>query len=285
MLHNRAAPRAFTLIELLVVVAIIALLISILLPALNGARAQAKQTICLTNMQNAAKAARIYAQENRDFLIQGDDRQPSGETTSHFVPGLLPGLGYPENLNTLFRRTPGQSFTEALHRVCVQVKSLQCPTFPEERQSLDYVVNAFPIPAVTRTWTISAQVGDRPENAPRNANPSLFFNYSKCGRANLSRTIYITEAHERMPLPPPDGQPWPNTTTWGELIDLFIPNHMPFALQPRVANDQRHPRGITAAFFDGHGEVLPLRQVDPAHPAELLDRIRRFTYDEAEPVQ
>ncbi|MDX2198131.1 MAG: prepilin-type N-terminal cleavage/methylation domain-containing protein [Phycisphaerae bacterium] len=58
--------RGFTLIELLVVVAIIALLISILLPSLNGARRSARQTLCLTNERNIGVAVRQYAEENGD---------------------------------------------------------------------------------------------------------------------------------------------------------------------------------------------------------------------------
>ncbi len=59
--------KAFTLIELLVVVAIIAILISILVPALGRARAQAKQVVCGTNLRNVVQATLQYAGENRDL--------------------------------------------------------------------------------------------------------------------------------------------------------------------------------------------------------------------------
>ena len=59
-------PRAFTLIELLVVVSIIALLVSILLPALAKAREQAKRTVCLTNHKSIATALIEYAADWND---------------------------------------------------------------------------------------------------------------------------------------------------------------------------------------------------------------------------
>ena len=58
----------FTLIELLVVVAIIALLISILLPSLQQAREQGKRAKCLSNMRSIGNAVYAYGTEDKKEL-------------------------------------------------------------------------------------------------------------------------------------------------------------------------------------------------------------------------
>ena len=57
----------FTLIELLVVVAIIAILVSMLIPSLAKARNSARQAVCTSNLKQTSLRLAIYADDNEDF--------------------------------------------------------------------------------------------------------------------------------------------------------------------------------------------------------------------------
>ncbi|MGA2091936.1 MAG: type II secretion system protein [Sedimentisphaerales bacterium] len=68
MASNIKIKRAFTLIELLVVISIISLLMGILLPALNRAKAQANRAYCSSNLRQLGVAFRAYLDDNRDIM-------------------------------------------------------------------------------------------------------------------------------------------------------------------------------------------------------------------------
>jgi len=81
-ISDRPGPAGgFTLIELLVVVAIIALMVSVLLPAVNTARKQANTSYCLSNLKELGLATMYYAGDYGDYLPTGG--VPGG--TSHGI--------------------------------------------------------------------------------------------------------------------------------------------------------------------------------------------------------
>ena len=300
---STARRAGFTLIELLVVVAIIALLLSILLPSLERARAQARKIVCLTNLQSQGKAANFYASDYGDFLPRGIMGVGRREWNI-YASAILPYLGYNEDPEELWdgngagpgsggRPTPTQQ-KRIRRRLRESGEMFQCPDFPDEAHDpsrnpgertqdgggtildsslLDYVASALPVP-----YPQSNIDYDLANNAAPDADSSwtgvgvgttAYAESTKLEQIeyfkNGGEIVYVTEAHVQL--------------QWDEFVfhHFFLMAHLPFGTQPRIANDQRHPGGIDALFFDSHAQTMTLNTMDAGWPNSLGIRLRWFT--------
>ncbi len=66
--QQRQSPSGFSLVELMVVIAVVAIMASLLLPALNRTKEQARATACRSNMKQLSLAFLMYAEDNDDTL-------------------------------------------------------------------------------------------------------------------------------------------------------------------------------------------------------------------------
>ncbi len=141
--------QAFTLIELLVVISIIALLVAILLPTLQGAREAARTSVCASNTRQMGLAVQVYTADFNGFLppAQEPGAMHGWTDTRHkrWVPrlatdGRLPGVV----MDNGFDYTPGDIFW--------------CPT--DASVENDKIINNSHNTSYTPNRSVFAQNGD-----------------------------------------------------------------------------------------------------------------------------
>jgi len=145
--------RGFSLVELLVVIGIIALLISLLLPALQRSRRQANQVACASNLKQLATLMQLYSNESKGWLFPVGERGIDGLPTTlgtNVMPHERWPIGiYRPKLPSVLPYTkpqsawnPGDPNAETdFPASSLMPRAILCPEDIEAREGHSYVVN------------------------------------------------------------------------------------------------------------------------------------------------
>ncbi len=121
--------KGFTLIELLVVIAIIAMLLAILMPALNKVKKIAQRVVCGTNLKGMGTAQTVYASEYSDtYTLQGRGGAHTLANQTGGATGANSWQDKGKNWATAANITVGATLYLLVREADVSPKSFICPS-------------------------------------------------------------------------------------------------------------------------------------------------------------
>ena len=279
----------FTLVELLVVIGIIALLMSILMPAMNKAKQQADMIKCSSNLRQVAIGWLLYAEGHRGISCPGRMAKLPGSTNVYgvgngeqFRPRWFVTLGAQSGLFAYRQPSPDPADDNTKH---VDNPLFICPTEPDRTNNRNYAYGYnFQFLGNSRTKTDGS---GRFINFPvkvTSVRASETVMAADCmgtaaGKPASARTGYRSDGGKDAAAVGNHG--WsldpPRLAAGSDYCD--DENRAP---QHRSAPDPRHGRRANVAFCDGHVEAMSLEQLgyvisaDGSVPADAPSAHNRY---------
>ena len=251
----RYVQRGFTLIELLVVISIIALLVSILMPALQKAREQANRVVCSSNLRQLGIATTMYVSESGGWLpVYGEWRDlPYPACYAHSDPFIGASSGMPTVSDWKSADCFGTPMSALIKTDCLDDISYFIQACPTSRKKvlLSYGYNSANLGSAStpygdrkhgQEWIKSSQI-KLPSETGMYCDGTTAGNLSKFPRKGSYSIPYWEPMF------------WPDFDAGNS---RFFSDPFNFLKMQIIGHDRG--KDVNIAFVDGHVESVPIAQ-------------------------